>query len=91
MFSCACATRVDARTASAIMPAITKALVFMGTSSFLFAGSVQADLSFTWFAYLLSGSSCSATLTHPSRQDNALAVNWEATVGEQVSRQEQKA
>jgi len=26
------------------------------------------------------------TLTHPSRQHNALTVNWEATVGEQVSR-----
>jgi hypothetical protein len=26
------------------------------------------------------------TLTHPSGQHNALTVNWEATVGEQVSR-----
>jgi len=32
----------------------------MGTSSFVFAGGVQADLSFAWFAYLLSASSCCA-------------------------------
>jgi hypothetical protein len=32
----------------------------MGTSSFVFAGGVQAHPSFAWFAEFLSASSCSA-------------------------------
>src|SRR5271170_6069916 len=54
------ATRVVAIAVSAIAAAITKALVFMGTSSFIFAGRVQADSSFARFAEFLSASSWSA-------------------------------
>ena len=68
--------------------AITKALVFMGTSSFVFAGGVQADSSFAWFAEFLSASSCCALCCIPPEQHNALAVNRKPSVGELVRRGE---
>src|SRR6202140_466601 len=74
--SCACATRVVAIAVSAIMPAITKARVFMGHSFFLFRWRRPRFTLFCSVPLPCQRLNMVATFAHSFTGHNARGVNW---------------